>query len=55
MPDNWWTASRLMTAANHGETVMIPRDRASYVRKTPDGKQIYGGALAYEELDAEAH
>lgn len=35
--------------------VVIPRDRAKYVRKNPDGKQIYGGALIYEELDAEAH
>lgn len=22
---------------------------------TPEGKQIYGGAVIYEELDAEAH
>lgn len=55
MPDNWWTAARLMTAANHGETVMIPRDRATFIRKRPDGKRIYGGALIYEELDSEAH
>lgn len=55
MPDNWWTSSRLMTAANHGETVEIPRSRARFVNKNPDGKKIYGGALIYEELDPEAH
>lgn len=55
MPDNWWTSSRLNTATGHGETVVIPRDRAKFVCKNPNGKRIYGGAIIYEELDTEAH
>lgn len=48
MPSNYWTSSRLNTAAGHGETVVIPRDRARFSSKTPEGKQIYGGAVIYE-------
>lgn len=42
-------------AAGHGDVVTIPRYGASFSPKRPDGKQIYGGALIYEELDPEAH
>lgn len=55
MPDNYWTSSRLNVAAGHGETVVIPRDRARFSAETPEGKRIYGGAVIYEELDAEAY
>ena len=55
LPPNWWTSSRLITAAGHGDAVTIPRDGVSFSPKRPDGKQIYGGALIYEELDAKAH
>ena len=55
LPPNWWTSSRLITAAGHGDAVTIPRDGATFSAKRTDGKHIYGGALIYEELDAEAH
>ena len=55
LPPNWWTSSRMITAAGHGDVVTIPRDGVSFSPKRPDDKQIYGGALIYEELDAEAH
>lgn len=54
MPPSYWTSSRIMTAANHGREIIIPRG-SPFVTKTPDGKKIYGGAVIYEELDAEAH
>ena len=55
MPDNYWTSSRLNTAAAHGKLVVIPRSRARFSMKTPDDEKIYGGAVIYEELDAEAY
>jgi len=55
MPDNYWTSSRLNKAAGHGELVVIPRSRARFSMKTPDDELIFGGAVIYEELGAEAH
>lgn len=54
MPPSYWTSSRIMTAADHDREIVIPAG-AQFVKKTPDGKEIYGGALIYEELDTEAH
>lgn len=54
MPPSYWTSSRVMTAANHGREIIIPRG-SQFVTKTPEGKCIYGGAVIYEDLDAEAH
>lgn len=30
-------------------------ERVAVRNKTPEGKKIYGGAVIYEELDAETH
>lgn len=54
--DDRHTPAAVMDVVNDYVEHRYNVSRETFFRpKRPDGKQIYGGALIYEELDAEAH